>query len=1774
MFKPAGLGVRTALAAAMSVLASLEDVFGPPVAPVVAPDPSAAGVLRRRSREWSKTRAPTRRAQRWAARAQAARTLLKPPRPVATVASIFDGIITFKMESASGRGGRKPVNWASVMRIVTSPSNVASATMASIAFGGLVSDASVRRTRVRIACSLDLVLRGKVRRMLDNIAPRGTVAEPVVIGQLWKFDDTEVRWRTLNPSQGGASGAYGTTCLVQRGWLCIRIGDATKRIPIPVPVVPLPSHSAKDLFVNLQMPLCSKHLPAVEAVAPVPGVAMYVADAAGCNKCCLAQEIQATRGRHLILYAPCLAHQLHLCSRTQYIAMGTSFVTYIAQCAHVWHVGRYHQDLLRCFLELVARNIQIVVPASASGNGGHGIDHVPASASGNSGHCIDHGPAGQRELLIYLVTAAKGGMPDAVLASIDVVTSKLNSDWSAPDVIHVCRGCCQDRAHLLQQLLPALRAILGTQPVVASAARWTDTYRSVAAQSLWLLFHGLGPLALAAMPQAAVLVNRASTLGHSRGGSRARGRRGRAPGRRGRGAGRGLSPSVVDPDSEMSFAERMAKRLGFVRKWWSAAETLPQLLILLIANHSIRRYLLWVFKVDAHTYPDIRDYADRSGAFQDGGIHTSGARANKRARQQAHHGGCQSQWQPPASVALTLATGVVAERALIDGCAPLRDPATLPQHFLYAWKRARQHLAGAQSVLQCALIPGMAQLWFRGKYMYTTWPWPLLRLLDNTFTGASELAEQFMFAKSCCLDPGFSVPLHRHLCSVVTCDSDSDNLGWRGATPSGGLEEQKPTSVVLRKAAQLLATLSDPICRAVLQLVSEDLEASVIDVECRHARHRRTTVGPGGRPPNFATVAARCYLRECALLHSQVTGTVPDAHFNKMLLRAQSVVKPPVAMNSKKVRKANPYFAFRANQERLYQAAPQCAVKMLSDGGGLADSDRATAISLVDAIKPRTTVWEQAVSAAYAALSQEDKEQWRLHASAQVFRGDGTSTAGTPPHDPLSSAVAVAPPVAHVARCNKRGCALLLGTQNDFISRDDVLAVSDDPAVGGTGGKGFSALETAWNTRLNFTTSAPRAMKCPSWYRTCVERGVCADSFYGKDVIAVCSAINRMVNELSPKVGTTIWALQYKLSAVPELTTSDPQWLYFQQASGFCIAHILWVPRRVIVVPVPMFDAFLGSAELQYTSSGSLDFQLLEHLVMRLFLHKQPTQIRLVTLSSGACVFHHLWTGKCGTPDVVGMHSSHVNGQVGTVFAALDDVFNDAPSHGRHGTGGTPKDMMQRHPRGTTRRTTPVIDTTVGTVIQRCSDVFRDPIAEGPAVVDPVIGNGTVLQRCSDIFHDPISKGTPVADPVSDSVLKLVSEIFNDLRSKVIPPVADTDDRSGVERCRHPGCMEECWAVCSHCEVGLCYVHLGMDPDQHPQLSSRCHDHCKQLAFACPCLECKERRAARRAQPVVVIPSGAEVPVVIPSEADFPVVIPSEAEVPVVVPSQAEIPVVIISSDSDCSASRPHGGSSSSRDQCDGVASPSQARSSSTRLKLPHSGASSRQSSSDSGSSSRQSSPDSGSSSSGSSSDSGPDSPDTSEIELGASEVDASVSKAALAEVSVPERHGPTRGRGRGRGRGGSRGGSEQSQWSGFTDKDFVVNVLKSEGLAPPPPGYKIYQTPERWHARFNGGWLTGSSRASSRFSDENAILAVHAVCMQHHAGRTGSRPASARARASASGRPGPRGRARGRGNSVDVTPPVAPVAAIASPEVSDADDSASVHSSEFPLGFTDTESD
>ncbi len=126
-------------------------------------------------------------------------------------ADAFNGLILFK--EASKRGGRARCNWGTIVRIAMSP-NVAAESLSAIAFGQEVCASSIRRVKVRVASALEVQWRVKLNQMLsavhadveaNPVAPVavlqlvGEVPLPVVVvGQVWKFDDTEVRWRTVS----------------------------------------------------------------------------------------------------------------------------------------------------------------------------------------------------------------------------------------------------------------------------------------------------------------------------------------------------------------------------------------------------------------------------------------------------------------------------------------------------------------------------------------------------------------------------------------------------------------------------------------------------------------------------------------------------------------------------------------------------------------------------------------------------------------------------------------------------------------------------------------------------------------------------------------------------------------------------------------------------------------------------------------------------------------------------------------------------------------------------------------------------------------------------------------------------------------------------------------------------------------------------------------------------------------------------------------------------------------------------------------------------------------------------------------------------------------------------------------------------------------------------------------------------------------------------------------------------------------------------------------
>lgn len=110
-----------------------------------------------------------------------------------------------------------------------------------------------------------------------------------------------------------------------------------------------------------------------------------------------------------------------------------------------------------------------------------------------------------------------------------------------------------------------------------------------------------------------------------------------------------------------------------------------------------------------------------------------------------------------------------------------------------------------------AVLPGLAQLWFRVHCVYTrTWPWRLLQLLPAVVPDETQrrtVAEEFLQACPQCLDRGLSLPLRADL---------------RGRHP--GLCHQDLVESVV--------SLCDGTLRAILEQLLSDLEVSVVDVEC------------------------------------------------------------------------------------------------------------------------------------------------------------------------------------------------------------------------------------------------------------------------------------------------------------------------------------------------------------------------------------------------------------------------------------------------------------------------------------------------------------------------------------------------------------------------------------------------------------------------------------------------------------------------------------------------------------------------------------------------------------------------------------------------------------------------------------------------------------------------------------------------------------------------------------------------------------------------------
>ena len=581
--------------------------------------------------------------------------------------------------------------------------------------------------------------------------------------------------------------------------------------------------------------------------------------------------------------------------------------------------------------------------------------------------------------------------------------------------------------------------------------------------------------------------HRGTNSGPRRGGRRAVGREGHTEA----GFGGQLVPvpdtgdGTGDPvaEAEMSFAELQAKRMSFVRTSWQDRATLGQLLLLVLCNEDLRRALLWVFAHDASVRPDVRSFAARSGVpvpGDHGARPAAGNQAKGAQRSRGQHGTrghsgqgtcCLCRWSLRAATACASVCGQVllfCNRGRNPGACPLPDP---------------------HALCQGVLISGLAQLWYRALCTYEAWPWPLLRLLHPS-TGAeakAAIAGVFFSVPPCCLDPGFSRPFRALLGEL-----------WLGTEAAGTVTvTQMPLqqgSAAWETCVASLVALRDPVARAVLEAVSTELEISVVDVECRHARFRRATTGPGGRPPNFGTVAARAFLRECELLHSQCIGTVPSGlgrgHLHHQLQEAQRALGlpgPEATPASSRKLKANPFLAFRAHCEKAHMSAhkqglpgpvfgPSPALSVPpSPGSSVAQcsAPESGALSLATASKPRSKEFEQSVAAAYRNLTAADRQHWALAAAANKA-GAGTGTGTVVPVCPLQPVQ----PVNAMARCRKQNCMPLVGNETCFIAETDLAVPCSVPAPSGpsAGDPGTCAplvqLERQWDT-YSYPKDAP-----------------------------------------------------------------------------------------------------------------------------------------------------------------------------------------------------------------------------------------------------------------------------------------------------------------------------------------------------------------------------------------------------------------------------------------------------------------------------------------------------------------------------------------------------------------------------------------------------------------------------------------------------------------------------------------------------------------------------
>ena len=152
---------------------------------------------------------------------------------------LLAGVVDFTGTEGERARRRWKWNFATVVRAAFAPPALALRQVSEACFGSQVSYSSVQRLKLRVAQSICDLTSIRVAQVLSHVAVGASVnplcgstgpalsggggAKILVVGQVWKWDSTEVRWRTVD--QGGTP-AFSTPNLVQRGWLLL--GELTE----------------------------------------------------------------------------------------------------------------------------------------------------------------------------------------------------------------------------------------------------------------------------------------------------------------------------------------------------------------------------------------------------------------------------------------------------------------------------------------------------------------------------------------------------------------------------------------------------------------------------------------------------------------------------------------------------------------------------------------------------------------------------------------------------------------------------------------------------------------------------------------------------------------------------------------------------------------------------------------------------------------------------------------------------------------------------------------------------------------------------------------------------------------------------------------------------------------------------------------------------------------------------------------------------------------------------------------------------------------------------------------------------------------------------------------------------------------------------------------------------------------------------------------------------------------------------------------------------------